>query len=774
MSRKGKDIRSFFQPSSSQAPAPQAATRERLEPEQRRRRQQSPRNHAASSARATPDFPSLPSSPVPAATAATTAAVTVTHPSGLHPSSLPSSPQTPRRTDATGIKKGSLKRDDEIKGSDEDTDGDGNVSDSSVESLSAIFGLSKPSPKYERPAQETATPQAKRVASLGVYGHKSPLTLQQRLRRGGAGGGSGIGAPGSRPVKKRKFDMKALLQHAREDERAEESARRAQELIDMPDDDDDEGGKGGSDSDVKAGRGTTNLQEKARAILQGDGDDETGEKLVRAIDRTKSKPTRRCCYFFSPKLSPSAIRGKRAPFPLTSANGRWKFLRDPTTRDQSMIHHIPQTLVARGFQIPEALLLWLIGEACVEPDAQLRLRYCDIVTLCGERAARLVTANNLYTLLEGLGGPRGREEDGKFVSTMEMEEAYTKRDWGPLVSFLRMLVGLAPFLSEPFDAILLLLRMSLDPICGTVVRHEHAVALQALVMCLPETSVPQLAAKICDYVARHISEMVLKAQAVNSIPKTTARLQSLWRSVAQGILFGSAAHQNGLTLDMILERLKQHDFAINQDTDFEEFRSLVLLLDSAIGNAAFLRIQGSSPLADRSCSLPVEPEHIATSPNTIVVSAAASPASAATAKPAAAAHYRQAESKADANRRFDAAVDALTRRIEVLQNKIHDSNSPERKEAKTSLDALAKRLAYSVRTRPPAKTSIFDVHLLRNTVLGRKMKQDEEEQTELPKQRDFMKNWAVAATTPSALVDKKSKLNAVLVDGETGLSHNVL
>jgi len=432
---------------------------------------------------------------------------------GLQFSSLPSSPQTPQKKDTTAARKqrGPLTRDDEIKGSDEESDDlGGDDSDSSVESLSAIFGLSKPSPKYERPdiaarGDAVTTPQAKRVASIGTLGggHKSPMTLQQRLRRGMGGGSSfnTVGGGSGRPVAatKHKFDMKALLQHTKENERAEESARRAQELIDMPEVDEDDGkDDSGSGSDTKpGGKITSNLREKARVVMQGggNGEDDAAEKLVRAIDRTKSKPTRRCCYFFSPDVPLSTLRAKtkRAHFPLAAATGRWEFLADPTTREQSFMHHIPQALIIRSVKMPKEILTWLVGELCLEPNAQTRLRYTDVLACCGKRVGRLLSTKRLYSMLEALGGPRVRGTNEKFLSAMEQEEAYAKRDWGPLITYLRTLVHLAPYLRRPEEAILLLLRMSLDPVCGTIVRHEHAMAVEALVQCLPKESMPQLA-----------------------------------------------------------------------------------------------------------------------------------------------------------------------------------------------------------------------------------------------------------------------------------------
>lgn len=188
---------------------------------------------------------------------------------------------------------------------------------------------------------------------------------------------------------------------------------------------------------------------------------------------------------------------------------------------------------------------------------------------------------------------------------------------------------------------------------------------------------------------------------ISHMPKTSTKLLDLRRRMAAVALFqdedlGGQAPDSALTLDDITSRLDAADFRIGASTDFEALRALVTLLDVVIGPAGFL----------------YPPQH-----------------------------SRSDEKQDDADRRFDADVDALTFRLKMVHDKIHDSTLLSRKVAKASIDLVAKRLTYAVRTRPPPKTSIFDPEPSRREDAG------------APKQRAFMKNWALKKAVRGADAD---------------------
>ncbi|KAI0835433.1 hypothetical protein F5Y06DRAFT_299577 [Hypoxylon sp. FL0890] len=554
-------------------------------------------------------------------------------------------------------------RTDEIKGSD-DEDGD---SDDSLESISAFIKPKNGPAPYQRDPNLTETPKAKRIASSSASVLTSPLTIQP----------------------KHKFDLKYLIKHARESDRAEESARRAQELINQGEDDDD----GAAELLAEMQNDTARMQTAAKKLIHNDEEGTKGDKLMRAMNRTKVDGSRKLCYFFN--LKQPLFKPPRKPFPQKRAKGCWECLANSRTRDQAVIFGLPHTIVSKGRMLPDEIFLWVLDEVCVERNAQLRVQYSNLVALCPDSITRLVTDMRLYSMLEKLGGPKydPSQSHAKLESFPKVEDPYPGRDWTGLITFLELLERMAPHLGEQsvIGAIQLLLRMGLDPLVSTTVRSEHAAAMEALVGALPKLGTGQwdeVCATISSYLYESVDEPVNQVLPISHMPRTTSKLLDLCRRMAAVVLFrdtemASRPVDETLTLDDIMDRLDSSDFRISPSTDYEALRALVVLLDIVIGSASFI-MQAHT--------------------------------------------VNGVQDDEAARRKFDADIDALTFRLKLAHDKIHDNNLVSRKVAKASIDLIAKRLTYTVRTRPPPKTSIFDP--------------EPKEDTNIPKQRAFMKKWA--------------------------------
>ncbi|KAI0894122.1 hypothetical protein F4806DRAFT_131448 [Annulohypoxylon nitens] len=578
-------------------------------------------------------------------------------PPALAPQSSISTPRTPKSTSKP------RDRTDEIKGSD-DEDGD---SDESLESISAFIERKHGPSPHIRTSTLTTTPKAKRIATASTTRLKSPLTIQP----------------------KHKFSFKQLLDHARQSDRAEESARRADELINQSDDDDDKFGK----LLEEVQNDPSLLQKTAKELLDDDEEDTKGDKLMRAMNRTKVDGSRRVCYFFN--LEQPLWKPLRKPFPQKKATGCWRHLADPKSRDQSFIFGYPHSIVSKGGKLPDEIFLWILDEVCVEKNAQLRVQYVNLVTWCIESIPRLVTTVRLYSMLEKIGGPNEfrRQDHTKAQSFPKVEDPYPGRNWTGLVTFLEILERMAPNLNTEnvIGAIELLLRMALDPLVSTTVRSEHAEAMRALVKALPKDGTSQWD-EACESISKYVYELVdgpsNQVTPINYMPNTSFKHLDLKRRMAAVVFFRDTSLarkpvDEGLTLDVLTNRLDSPDFVVSQTTDFEELRALIILLDIVLGCAGFIMKQYTNADGDE---------------------------------------------EKDASRKFDADIDGLTFRLKIIHDKIHDSTLLSRKVAKASIDLVAKRLTYAVRTRPPPKTSIFD--------------SEPKEDKDLPKQREFMKSWA--------------------------------
>ncbi|KAI0542745.1 hypothetical protein GGR58DRAFT_169240 [Xylaria digitata] len=595
------------------------------------------------------------------------------------PLDLPSSPRTPSKSSPRVFR-----RDEEIKGSD-DSDDD---SDDSLGSITDALGYRSGPAAHRRDPNVLSTPQAKRIAS-GI--HRSPLTIQP---------------------KKHKFDLKALISHSREIERTEESIRKADALIAQTEQNSDNSGESAAENDP------TRFEEAACNLVVGsDEEGGKGDKIRRAFKRSKDDEasSRKHCYFFSQGEPPSSP-GKNT-FPRKKATGRWKFLSQAGTRRQAFIMGLPYTFLAQGDSLPDELFQWILDEVCTEQNVELRRQYINLAELCGDETHRLVNDMRLYALLEKVGGPKYAREHSKFKSTTEFRPEYLERNWSSLVTFLQLLERIAPNLqtSSAISAVQLLLHMSMDPVVAAVVCEYHTRAMTILVSSLAESRSQWNTAcdAICSYIYENIDDLELKVTSVLSIPSLSPHLVDLRRRIAAESLFnkpglGRKPIDRYLSFERIRDRLDADDFKSTNrvDFDFERLRALTTLLDIVIDRADFMRPAANGTISSSS----------STTKNTT--------------PDAKTGRIPSSEAEAAAERKFDAEIDILAVRIKIIHDKIRDKAS--RKNVKLSLLGLEKRLKYAVRTRPPPKAGIFALE-------GTSARESDDN---VPKQRDFMRQWA--------------------------------
>ncbi|KAK8099256.1 uncharacterized protein PG998_012497 [Apiospora kogelbergensis] len=597
------------------------------------------------------------------------------------PPTAKSGTTTPTRTKAMPVQPTS--RDDVIRGSD-DEDED---SDDSLESLSEIAGRQRnPGPS----ALATATPQAKRIAS-----------------------GSSRAAPVSQAQpKKHKFDLKALIKHAQEDFAVDESARRAEALLKL------DAANNKKETQVldkgKDESHSTAMREAAKDLLRGDEEGTKGDKLVRAMNRTAGDASQPHYYFF--EFEEPSRDARKTPFPKLAAKSQWSFLADSSTRDETFVRGLPTALASKGKELPEELYQWILDEVCLEKNMQLRMQYCNLITLCPANTRRLVDVKRLRQILERIGSRKFLKENSKWHLSPAMEQPYGERNWSPVSTFLKLLERMAPDLAPEtmIGAIQILIRMSLDPIVSKDIRIriDHFSTTEALVSALPGTDGQWndcWRGKDTAPSDRHIPP-----------PPSTPRLCELRRRLAAASLFqqpglGSSHPDYALSRKDILARLDAPDFRVSHETDYEELHANVKLLDVIIDDGSFLR-SGSNPTHNSTPTTPANPAGTLKKPLPSAVSISSSNTSGISAE------------------EFDKFIDMLNRKLKFMHDTISDNSLVSRKEAKAAIDTVGKRLAHTVRTRPPPKTNIVD------DLIGQ-TKRDEE--AGKPKQREFMKRWAL-------------------------------
>lgn len=145
-----------------------------------------------------------------------------------------------------------------------------------------------------------------------------------------------------------------------------------------------------------------------------------------------------------------------------------------------------------------------------------------------------------------------------------------------------------------------------------------------------------------------------------------------------------------MTIRAAIDRLEEDEFQLNTETDFKELHALMMMLNVALGDAS---------------------KHLVSVPLTTTTTTG--------------------ERGRDLSADFDAEVDELAEsmksmvtRVAPLSKGIHIS----RIEAKNAMELIRERLLYQVRIRPVPKIRMFEEGI-------------DEDDTFLPKQQDFMKQF---------------------------------
>ncbi|KXH59857.1 hypothetical protein CSAL01_05447 [Colletotrichum salicis] len=526
--------------------------------------------------------------------------------------SLPSSPALPS-SPPTSKKRPTLTRDAVIKGSD-DEDEDGSVSDDSFPDLD-MLGPTKP--------RLDGTPKAKRRARLV---HKSPLTIQP----------------------KHKFDFKTLDAHSRRHDVLFESPRRPAEPA--PKDE--------MMADVEE---SPNKARQKLIEIAGVKTEEDADKALRAMERTDAVASRTRWYFFKKDISDL---DEPPSFPKKFAKGPWSFLEKAGTRDRHIMSGMPNNL-AVNVRFPDELYLWILDMVTVERVGVLREEYSKIVTANGKQVKRLITPEQLGECLKRLGAA-DHIGDEVLRPVRESRDIYVDYEWEPLKSFLEWLTYVAHHLSYATVtyAVKMLLRMAVDKVVleNVDVLTRHQVALAALVDTVKDSAWDEFCAEICSSLYHGFIKTSLRMLPLICMPVTSRKLHELRRRLAVAFFLRDAAlaseHPDDvISLRLVIARVKDSDFKINNKTDYVNLKALVRLLDMAVDDGAFAHDNEDS----------------------------------------------------DYEKEFNNDIDDLAKRLKAIWRGINDTGAANlaRTEAKSVLEWVGERLTYSVRTKRPPTQSIF-------------------------------------------------------------------
>ncbi|KAL1876223.1 hypothetical protein Daus18300_002851 [Diaporthe australafricana] len=603
------------------------------------------------------------------------------------PSSFPDIPSSPPSITAMSspTPRGPISRDAVIAASDDE------FSDSDDDSLPDILRRNNAPtlPKPPRPAAAApgllATPRGKRTAAAHEF-HSSPLTIQS---------------------KKQKQDMKSLLEFARQDEEIRASAQRFSAMLEQEAEMQRGGAAGGDQQrdERQEGKAAAALKEHileaATAAANGDGENEDGTenkmRVVRALQRAEVGSARKLYYFFDQAEPDPDVVGKR--FPKAKAKGPWAILGDAQDRGRHFASGFPYDIQKKLGNLPDEIFLWILDEACSERRKTLQNEYVKLLSICNDQTSRLVTPALLQQLFRNLGATKDVDKlMGPVTFREEIPNPYPGRDWSCVEGILDLLGATASNFTSTTrsTAMQILMRLGMDSLAvenfGFTQKWRQTTDLIA--RSVPDGDWTAFCQEACHSLYQSSSRATVRLRALALLGPATAtrgqpvslqtRTLDLKRRLASVFFFDDLQRadkrpEDTINIRAIIDRLEEADeFQINQNTDYLEFEALMMMLNVALGEAS---------------------------------------------------RHDDRTEKSAVN--FDAEVDELADGLKSMLTRVAPLNRGlhvSRIEAKNAMELIRERLLYQVRIKAVPKIGIFGI-------------QEDAEETSLPKQRDFMKEF---------------------------------
>jgi hypothetical protein len=186
---------------------------------------------------------------------------------------------------------------------------------------------------------------------------------------------------------------------------------------------------------------------------------------------------------------------------------------------------------------------------------------------------------------------------------------------------------------------------------------------------------------VCTTLFNSVDQATLRLQMVECTPSISPRSHDLRRRLAMSFYFNDLSYSTKhsyliMALDKFIDRLEDHDFDTDSQTDYRELAALISLLGIAIDDG-------------RSLDLDLE--------------------------------------DAETAQRFDKKIDELAGIIKGIMNSIGNPGAAfiSRIEAKEVMELVSQRISDTLRSKPKAKITVFDPKKL-------------EEKNNLDKEKKFM------------------------------------
>ncbi|KAI2715114.1 hypothetical protein CBS147332_4768 [Penicillium roqueforti] len=472
--------------------------------------------------------------------------------------------------------------------------------------------------------------------------------------------------------KKYKHNIDSLVHDAVDDNEVEASVARAKANYVQKQPNGMEHGNGSSG---------TALNETMLISALGENEDGVGgQRLINAIRRTDAlDPGRAWPFFDCTQTLPSA---PQFPSDLIAPGTSMDILRESDTRErQFMSGEFIQMALSKGL-LPDEFVLWMFRSIPYERREELSNAYYRIIkNMDQDRLKLLIRPADINELFSRLGARSQALDPSKEIIPIPSQYITPDsalKDHATFVSVLRLLRETAGLFAEDTQeqVVLLLLRLTLDVslTADSTVSSELQWTINAVLdpENFHETSAQDSLRRVCATFHATIHDVCIQSQVVHHILPTSPWFALIRCRLAVAFLLrspGPLTEPPGELLDIkriTLLLLRDERFQVRRfkgiaDYDWRELISLTALLNVAIDSSALaLNFSSTQPEKD-----------------------------------------------------YDAAIDRLAAQIKMIFCSIQDSGASHvtRTVAKSELEALHYRIVYSVRSKPPPKTTIFESHV---------------------------------------------------------------
>ncbi|KAJ5787840.1 hypothetical protein N7457_002830 [Penicillium paradoxum] len=435
------------------------------------------------------------------------------------------------------------------------------------------------------------------------------------------------------------------------------------------------------------GDGYTPNESMLISALDGDEDGVGGQRLIGAIRRTNALDSGRAWRFFDcTRTLPPAPEFPRDLFTPGTSLG---ILRNTDARErQFMSGEIIQMALAKNV-LPDEVLLWAFRSIPYERREELSNAYYRMIKgMDMERLRLLIRPNDIDDLFSRLGARTHALDLSKDITPVPAQFTTAGsglKDHVTFLSVLRLLRETAGLFSEDTQerVMLLLLRLTLDNslTADYMLSSELQWTINAVLD--PENFIginaENLLHRVCSTCYNTIHDVCIQSQIVHHILPTSPWFALLRCRLAVAFLLRSPEPlteppEKLLDLKRITvlllrdERFDVKRFQGTADYDWRELSALTALLNIAVDSSVFEL------------------------------------------------NYRIAQTEQD----YNAAIDRLAAQIKMVFCSIQDSGASHvtRTVAKSELESLHYRIVYSVRSKPPPKTTIFESHAKDRDIRG--------------------------------------------------------